>query len=324
MKIVGSLSKLYFDQRQLAELVKKRVDEIFNVIKRSEWHYVSRIKQEESFAQKIETGRFHHPSQLEDFLGCTLVVDKYSCIKDVRKLLKTHIVINYERPRNIKRTSKSSDSFRFDDLRLYAQLRPTSAREKGPMNEMIFEIQIKTFLQHAWSIATHDLIYKADSISWIRQRVAFQVKAMLESAEVSIELASGINKLPGLPETSDEVERQCAVREFLIDTWPQEMLPSDLLTLTKKLDAFMNVVQMRLGELRTIMETETNAGRGVQLLNLSPYLAILQSIILQSPDTIKKYIDCVENNSRLPRLFLPREIDMGTLSDLPITHLVRT
>ena len=51
---------------------------------------------------------------------------------------------------------------------------------------MIFEVQIKTILQHAWSIATHDLIYKTDTVSWPKERIAFQVKAMLEHAEIAI------------------------------------------------------------------------------------------------------------------------------------------
>src|SRR6185295_542993 len=81
---------------------------------------------------------------------------------------------------------KGTHEFSFDDLRLYTKWKPDVTLPTPTFAGVVFELQIKTFLQHAWSIATHDLIYKTDSISWPKERVAFEIKAMLEHAENAI------------------------------------------------------------------------------------------------------------------------------------------
>ena len=47
-------------------MLKKRVDILINDIKKPHWHYFSRIKNLESYALKMETGRFN-VDHLEDF-----------------------------------------------------------------------------------------------------------------------------------------------------------------------------------------------------------------------------------------------------------------
>ena len=67
-------------------------------------------------------------------------------------------------------------------------------------------MQVKTFLQHAWGIATHDLIYKTDDVSWSRQRIAYQIKAMLEHAEMSIQEAGRLAEAVALSKTQHDSE----------------------------------------------------------------------------------------------------------------------
>ncbi len=66
-------------------------------------------------------------------------------------------------------------------------------------------------MQHAWGLATHDLIYKADEINWPKERIAFQIKAMLEQAEVTI---SGVNNLISLPEVSKDNYETAEQKKF--------------------------------------------------------------------------------------------------------------
>ena len=93
------------------------------IIKSTTWLYTSRVKEEDSFALKIESGRFKQPNKLEDFFGCTIVVNAAFDIDDAVELLSKDFIIEEFRPPDITETRKRPESFDFDYLRLYAKLR---------------------------------------------------------------------------------------------------------------------------------------------------------------------------------------------------------
>ena len=136
MKVVYSITNLYKRQLAINQKLADTVDELIKSIKSKRWHYESRIKGLESYALKLETGRYPEPDKLEDFFACMIVVENTLEIKKVLFILKNYLKIQYRRPLDEKITHKSSDSFVFDDLRLYVNLKPTSARPKGPLNEV--------------------------------------------------------------------------------------------------------------------------------------------------------------------------------------------
>ena len=119
MKIVNSISIIYEEQLIINKILKERVDKLLNEQKRSHWHFISRIKKPESFAQKLETGRVIDSSALEDFFACTLVVENIGAISEAKKIIKKDFKILEERPDKNSFTNKDSSSFIFDDLRLY-------------------------------------------------------------------------------------------------------------------------------------------------------------------------------------------------------------
>lgn len=310
MKVVNSISKLYNDQYALIEQLQKAVDKIIESIKSNKWHYDSRIKGLESFALKLETGRYSDPLKLEDFFACMLVVENTNQIKNAISKIKPHIKILYRRPANDKFTHKNSDSFVFDDLRLYVTLKPTAARLRGPINDVIFEIQIKTFLQHAWAIATHDLIYKSDDINWTKQRVAYQVKAMLENAEVSIQKASTLKKISSLPVSNEKVFQQNKIKKFILTHWSKERLPKDLIRLIDTINQLLKSLNIDLNVLEGYLLEETDQGRGKNILNLSPYLIIVQSLINQQPSKISNYL----NKDGKYKILIPKEVDVTKIA----------
>ncbi len=321
MKIINSIKELYNKQREINKLVEKEASKIITSFKKNQWHYVSRIKALESFALKLETGRIFEPSCLEDFFACTLVVENFLAVKDAKKLVSQKFKIVSERPKDLNFTSKESHSFIFDDLRIYAKLKPTPARPKGPINDIIFEIQIKTFLQHAWAIATHDLIYKSDDISWTKQRVAYQIKAMLENAEISIARAEKLKKVRGLPNANIKVQTQNEIRDFILKNWSPESLPNDHLRLIDNIATFSKGVHINLIDLQELLDREKKLGRGTLTLNLTPYLIIVQSVINQAPHKIKS---ALSNKNSSFAVFIPKEIEVNQIADLlPHKRIIR-
>lgn len=324
MKIINSIRSIYDSQFVLNEKLKIQVDNLFINIKENQWHYISRLKKPESFALKLETGRISDPTKMEDFFACTIVVENVGAIKNAKKMVSKHFKIDQERPTSDDFTQKDSASFIFDDLRLYVKLKPTIARTKGPINDIIFEIQIKTFLQHAWAVATHDLVYKSDQISWTKQRVAFQIKAMLENAEVSIEKADSVKSLKGIPSNNPKVQFQNEIKEFLLKHFDRFSLPDDIVRLVGNIETLIKVLNFTISDIEECLVVETAKGFGTNTLNLSPYLIIIQSIINQKTSHVKKVLKKKIRSSYAPKLFIPIEVDTTQIADsLPSEKVVR-
>jgi ppGpp synthetase/RelA/SpoT-type nucleotidyltranferase len=308
MKITSSILAFYYEKEGINKLLRDKVEESFISIKQEKrWLYYSRIKLPESFALKLETGR-----EIDDFFACTLVVESQNEIKEALKRIKKFFKIIKRRPLNDTDTHKDPESFPFDDLRLYVSLKKDPTLPTGPINDVIFELQVKTFFQHAWAITTHDLVYKSDEINWTKKRVAYQIKAMLENAEITILKAGKIKKISGLPEQNNKLKELNEVKNFILKNWSSEQLPTDLIRLTENISLLMKIFNIKLDALSEILKKEFDIGRGVLTGHLSPYLVIVQSIIFQKPSAVKKFIENTYPKEKR-KIFLPREIDLTSL-----------
>jgi ppGpp synthetase/RelA/SpoT-type nucleotidyltranferase len=322
MKIPRSVRELYDSQLEKNEQLKVAVDRAILSKKNQRWHYESRIKAAESFALKIETGRFH-PERLEDFFACTIVVENQSRIREAEALIRTLFDISERRPLRDSFTSKRSESFPFDDLRLYVTYKDDSTLPPSGMAGFLFEVQIKTFLQHAWAIATHDLTYKTESVSWATERIAFQIKAMLEHAEISISAAEQLAGHPDLGKVDAYTRRIEKFTTTLKQLWPDgAVLPSDIVRFAKNVSDLCSALKLDRAELKGMIERETAEGRGTQTINLSPYGIILQAVFIQYPQKVR---DFLSNDSNEFRLFIPREVEIPSeFEQISSSHIMRT
>src|SRR5690606_2444488 len=287
----GSISSIYNEHLPYYKILKKRVDELITENKDSRWHYESRIKQPESFATKFESGRFTKEKILEDLFACTIVVKNINDVKLCCQMIEDIFVVKTRRPQSDSFTHKDSFSFPFDDLRLYLTLKDDNT---GMFDEiiysLIFEIQIKTFLQHAWSIDTHDLIYKTDRINWAKERIAYHVKASLEQAELTIDSFEVLSANKSIDKENAEVRRINDIIAYIDEIFASELLPKDKRRFANNIDVLLFNLDLNIEHLKEIIAIENSKGRGTAINNLSPFQIIIKSIIEYDNTIITKFL----------------------------------
>jgi hypothetical protein len=311
MKITNTVRQLYEDQLEINQRLEARVKELFEGSKPPSWFFRGRIKPLESFAQKLETGRGGDPTALEDFYACTLVVENRSSIGEARTFVNRFCDVVRHKPEVQGETHKRADSFPFDDLRLYVRLK--SLRPDEPISEILFEVQIKTFLQHAWGIATRDLIYKGDQINWGKARVAYQVKAMLEHAEISIAEVDSFAASEALALSDDDTRKRNRVLDWLRTRWSPEQLPEDRRRLVDTIMQISRDMYVELDQIINAVETDTARGEGVNLRNLSPYGIILRALFTHHRQKVNRFLRDRRNSRNYLTLFLTEEMELGQL-----------
>ena len=140
---------------------------------------------------------------------------------------------------------------------------------------------------HAWDISSHDLIYKTSAPNWGTSRVAFQIRAMLEHADLSIMEAQKLSQNPAMDITTEDFESLEKIIKFLTAHWKKVDLPVDLRRLSMNVSALLNLFRINLNQLEEIIKNETMKNRGTKIKNLSPYSIILKSILNQNPKLFK-------------------------------------
>jgi len=317
MKIHGSVRALFQQQLEANKRLRSKVDERLRAKTNERWHYESRLKKEESFALKLETGRCADPAAMEDFFALTIVVRNSTEIADVEQLILGEFDLVERRPLLDNKTRSRPSEFVFDDLRLYVRWRDDPSLQPSGVTGIVFEVQIKTFLKHAWSIATHDLIYKTPEPHWGKQRTAFQVRAMLENAEVSIEQADALATSARVAKTSDEITNLTSFIEVLRDMWPVDELPQNLRLLAENVAGVCRAVKVDPAKLREILKVEFDAGRGALTRNLSPYSVVLDALFRHKANPLLEWL--TESKTRVkPRnkVFITPEVDVPPTVDV--------
>lgn len=315
MKIDKAIRDAYADQLSINQLVRERVEAARKKFD-PRWHYESRLKSEESFALKIEAGRANEHLVIDDFFGCTFVVRNSSEIAEATLAIEESFEIVSRKPKDAKATAGRPSEFQFDDLRLYAKLRP-SYRGHEPIHDVVFEIQIKTFLLHAWGIATHDLTYKTDSVSWAKLRVAYQIRAMLEHAELSIEQFGNLAGSQIIAKDHDEYTSISKIIAEIQSIWDASALPADLQRLAQAVRSAARLLQVKIDDVFASVKADTLAGAGARNLNLSPFGVIVQCILQNHQIDVNTVLESVQKKKRFDKIMIPKLIDIpGHLSPL--------
>ena len=235
--------------------------------------------------------------------------------------MRCRFTIVARRPYDANRTHKGAETFPFDDLRLYGYWKDDPSLPETGLSSVKFEIQIKTFLQHAWGIATHDLIYKTDDVSWSRQRIAYQIKAMLEHAEISIQEADRLAEASALAMKQRETEELKEIIGVLQATWRADLLPPDLRRLAENTRSVMKLAKLKIKELKYVIDSEQDRQKGSLPINLSPYSIIVQAIAWHKPESFKTGL---ANRELRNKIFITDEMETPDwMTDPTLINIVR-
>ncbi|MCD5985555.1 hypothetical protein [Pseudomonas sp. CDFA 610] len=307
MKVSASVRAVFLEQEEKNKRLKSEVDRRIEGIKNPRWHYESRVKELVSFAMKLETGRFPNPSKLEDFFACTIVLANLNELRDAEKLLQDEFHIVARRPGVGNFTSKKSDSFPFDDLRLYCNLKVNPTMPPNDLTAIVFEVQVKTFLQHAWSIATHDMIYKSNDSNWSQERIAYQIKAMLEHAEISIQQSGKLAECTALAKQDKISLRLKKIIKILKSHWGADELPKDTKLLAQNILGLISAIDMKTDELESLLNVQRQSRGGVHPMNISPFSTVIHYLIELGS---KPFDDYLKMPDKRLKIVIPSEIEI--------------
>jgi ppGpp synthetase/RelA/SpoT-type nucleotidyltranferase len=280
MKVVESIRLFYNDWSPKFNDLSAEIESMLeSTIRKNGWLYIGRVKKLESLALKIETGRFSDNLHVEDFFACTIVVATFPQIEEAEKDIRSHFTVVERRPENANKTRNRASDFVFDDLRLYCIYKVPEAKRDKVLDGLKFEVQIKTVLQHAWAQATHDLTYKSETTSWSRDRIAFQVKAMLEHAEIAISEASRLASAPAVAKDDEKTSDIRLIIDKIKEIWDQDKLPSNLKLLAENIFAILKICDIKTNLFKRIIDTEIcRLSLKKAPENLSPYAFTVQAL----------------------------------------------
>ena len=175
------LQKHEYVRPYLNELGQYVRDVVAGYCDRTGYAYAGRVKSSESLAEKIETGRYAKWSDLDDLFACTIVIPTLTDEAEVLAFLKKAFTEDLLRRRGS--TLKDPAVFRFDTTRFIGRLGPSEVERSPVLTAMKFEVQVRTAFEHAWSVTTHALTYKAGQVDWRHLRLAAQLRSAIEQLD---------------------------------------------------------------------------------------------------------------------------------------------
>jgi len=270
------------------------------------WTFEDRVKAMESYAMKLMTGRYNG-YEIDDFYACTIVVPNLKAVLEAIEFVKYSVRVFEEKPG--AETKSWPTNFGFDSVRIYCKL-PESVNPK-PYHEHGFEIQIKTLLEHAWAKATHEFSYKGNDVSWAKERLAAQIKAVLDNVDLSINEMEKTATSDFLDKKNPVYENLRKIIEVLKAEFGRDDSPhtiADYKRLAEQVVKILERLELKPDGLKAVLEAEATALRGRFTVNLSPYSIILVSLSMQFPAKLKEKLESKPKRSHLGKIVIPHEV----------------
>lgn len=181
----------YRQQRPLYELLQQvTMERLRELVKQSAIEVNSmeiRIKTEESLVGKLKRKgqKYNSLSDITDILGIRVIAFYNEDVDRIASIVENLFEIDW--PNSVdKRKMHQFDSFGYNSLHYICRI-PTALYQNPAhpeLNEIRFELQMRTALQHVWSAIQHDIGYKSEIETPIEyHRSLSRLAGMLELAD---------------------------------------------------------------------------------------------------------------------------------------------
>jgi len=192
----------------------------------------SRPKSVSSFAEKAarKFGKYQDAvNQLTDLCGARVVVQTTGQVKAVRQFIEANFIIVESDDKGLL---LSADKFGYRDMHYIVQLAPArdaalgiTAEERAQIGERRAEIQVRTWVQHAWADTLHDRMYKNKlKISSDVVRTGNLLAALMEEGDLKFnQLADDLDGLIAnytAVATRQEVQEEIGIQELILGNEP--------------------------------------------------------------------------------------------------------
>jgi ppGpp synthetase/RelA/SpoT-type nucleotidyltranferase len=240
-----------------------------------------RIKTESSLAGKLELkgAKYHTLDDVTDIVGMRVVTFYSADVDKVAAIVNEVFQVDWDNSVD-KRKLHRLDSFGYNSLHYVCKL-PKSVVDDADMpllNELRFEIQMRTALQHVWSTLDHDTAYKGN-------------------VKIPHEYRRQFNRLAGMLELIDEEFSR--LRNTLTD-YSRQMLA---LEASGRLDE----VYLNVDTFRRYLEAQPFARLNQRIASINqaelypvpmmPYFRVLQKLGFETLGDINRLIDEHSNDA---------------------------
>lgn len=183
--ILEDFNRLRPDYVELGDVVHNCMDELVKSAGLSILGIEHRIKTEKSLAGKLERkgGDYYHSiDDLTDLMGIRIICFYADEVDIVGKLVGENFAVDWDNSID-KREIIKEDTFGYLSLHYICYLTPDMGYKENICNKR-FEIQIRTNLQHTWSVVHHDFGYKTDfGVPRVVARQFARLAGLLELAD---------------------------------------------------------------------------------------------------------------------------------------------